>query len=326
MQTALLMDPALVDHFFGPEEQVQLQERLGVDPRAATTELPAASALADVELLITGWGAPDLSSGALELLPRLRAIVHTGGGVSCAQEAAGRGIMVSSARQQNALPVAQYTMAMITLAAKDIPWASRTYPAQQRFIDREAEHADTGLDGRSVGIVGASTIGELVIRSLRAQDVHVAAYDPLLTDERAAALGVVRVDDLTSLAARSRILSVHAPDTPSTRGLISAEVLQSLPNGSTFINTARGALVDQQALVAELETGRLRAILDVTEPEVLPPGHPLYFLPNVLLTPHMAGSMGTELRRLGASALREALRVQQGEDILHPVPAQEVSA
>src|SRR5699024_9310762 len=75
-----------------------------------------------------------------------------------------------------------------------------------------------------------------------------------------------------------------------------------------------------------LETGRLRAILDVTEPEVLPPGHPLYFLPNVLLTPHMAGSMGTELRRLGASALREALRVQQGEDILHPVPAQEVSA
>src|SRR5699024_6911711 len=135
-----------------------------------------------------------------------------------------------------------------------------------------------------------------------------------------------RVDDLTSLAARSRILSVHAPDTPSTRGLISAEVLQSLPNGSTFINTARGALVDQQALVAELETGRLRAILDVTEPEVLPPGHPLYFLPNVLLTPHMAGSMGTELRRLGASALREALRVQQGEDILHPIPAQEVSA
>src|SRR5690625_3733061 len=123
------------------------------------------NSLADVELLITGWGAPDLSSGALELLPRLRAIVHTGGGVSCAQEAAGRGIMVSSARQQNALPVAQYTMAMITLAAKDIPWASRTYPAQQRFIDREAEHADTGLDGRSVGIVGASTIGELVIRS-----------------------------------------------------------------------------------------------------------------------------------------------------------------
>ncbi|MFP3589036.1 NAD(P)-dependent oxidoreductase, partial [Paraburkholderia sp. SIMBA_055] len=93
------------------------------------------------------------------------------------------------------------------------------------------------------------------------------------------------------------------PDIASTRGMISARVLAALPDDATFINTARGALVDQDALVSELASGRIRAVLDVTEPDPLPAGHPLFAMPNAYLTPHVAGAMGTEIRDLGRASV-----------------------
>jgi phosphoglycerate dehydrogenase-like enzyme len=158
-----------------------------------------------------------------------------------------------------------------------------------------------------------------VIEKLAAGDVRVLLFDPYATAEAAAGLGVELVTDLAALASRSDILSIHAPEMPSTIGMISSSVLAALPDGATLINTARGALVDQDALVAELQRGRLRAILDVTEPDVLEPGHPLYALPNVFLTPHLAGSMGNELRRIGRAALAEVERFVTGEPFANPV-------
>jgi phosphoglycerate dehydrogenase-like enzyme len=114
--------------------------------------------------------------------------------------------------------------------------------------------------------------------------------------------------DLARLASQSRIFSLHAPDIPTTRGMVSAAVLAALPDGATLINTARGALVDQDALVRELASGRIRAALDVTEPDPLPAGHPLFALPNVYLTPHLAGAMGTEIRDLGRASVAALLR------------------
>jgi len=320
MRAALLMDPALVPFVFGDDERQRLAEMLEIDMTDAATSLAGIPAPSEVELLITGWGVPVIDRDGLDAFPALRAIVHWGGGIGFLDEAASaRGIRISSARAANAVPVAEFTQAMITLAAKDAFWLSRQYCAEQRFIDREATAPRAGLFRTTVGIVGASTIGTMVIEKLRASDVEVLLYDPYATPETAERLGAELIDDLEELARRSRILSVHAPETPRTAGMISRAVLAALPDGATLVNTARGALVDQDALVDELQRGRLRAVLDVTEPDVLEAGHPLYALPNVFLTPHLAGSMGVELRRLGESALAEVERFVAGAPFENPM-------
>jgi phosphoglycerate dehydrogenase-like enzyme len=317
------MTPKLFPLVFGDEEQARLAELVEIDlARAPFTRLDEVDAgeLGGAELLISGWGVPALGPSDLDRMPKLRAIVHWGGGAGFIDPSAtDRGIVVSTARSTNAIPVAEFTLAMIVLAAKDVFWVSRDYSARQSFIDREDELPDTGLYGTTVGIVGASSIGSLVMQSLRHHDVEVLLYDPFATPERARELGAELVDDLAQLAARSRILSVHAPDLPQTRHLVSREVLAALPDGATVINTSRGALIDQAALVDELEAGRIRGILDVTDPDVLPAGHPLYTLPNVFLTPHLAGSTGSELRRLGRASLDEVERFVQGRPFATPI-------
>ncbi|MCP2638151.1 hydroxyacid dehydrogenase [Microbacterium sp. HD4P20] len=321
MRAALAMAPALVPFVFGEPERARLQHLVEIDMTFAATSLPAIPEPAGIDLLIAGWGVAPLEPGDLDAFPALRAIVHWGGGIGPLDAAASsRGIRISTARAVNAIPVAEFTHAMITLAAKDAFWASRRYSAEQRFIDREAELPHTGLYGTTVGLVGASTIGTLVAERLAGSDVSVLLYDPYATAETARRLGAELVGDLVELARRSGILSIHAPEMPATRGMISRDVLAVMPDGTTLINTARGSLVDQDALVAELQRGRLRAVLDVTDPEVLAPGHPLYSLPNVFLTPHLAGSTGSELRRLGQAALAEVERFVAGEPFAHPAP------
>lgn len=320
MRAALLMDPALVPFVFTPDAQARLGELLEIEIADAATSLAGIPAPSGIELLIVGWGAK-IDPADLDAFPALRAVVHWSGGNGALDgPAAARGIPISTARAANAIPVAEFSLAMITLAAKDAFWASRTYSAEQRFIDREAELPRTGTYGAVVGIVGASTIGRLVMQKLQGTDLRVLLYDPYASAADAEALGAELVGDPGALAARSDLLSIHAPEMPSTIGMVSAEVLAALPDGATVINTARGALIDQDALVDELQRGRLRAVLDVTEPDPLPAGHPLYALPNVFLTPHLAGSMGNELHRLGEVALAEVERFVAGEPFAHPAP------
>ncbi|MBS1907788.1 MAG: hydroxyacid dehydrogenase [Actinobacteria bacterium] len=322
MKALLAMAPEAFPFVFTDDDVRRLTGLVDIDPSQILTsfEQVAPGELGQVELLLTGWGAPALGARELDAMPNLRGVVHWGGGVAFLDAAAAqRGVAVSSARAANAIPVAEFTVAMIVLAAKDAFWASRRYSQQQRRIDREAELPHAGLYGTTVGIVGASSIGARVLKMLRGYDVEVLLFDPSVDEEGAALLGAELVRDLAELARRSTILSVHAPELPHLRGMISREVLAALPDRATVINTARGSLVDQEALVAELEAGRIRAILDVTDPDVLPPGHPLYTLPNVFLTPHLAGSMGSELRRLGSAATAEVARFVAGEPFQNPI-------
>ena len=182
------------------------------------------------------------------------------------------------------------------------------------------EIADVGLGNfrKVIGIVGASLIGRRVVELLQPFDFSVLLHDPFLAADEAAALGV-ELCDLDALMARSDIVSLHAPILPATRHMIEARRLALLRDGATLINTARGWLVDHAALQAELVSGRINAVIDVTEPEVLPAGSPLYELPNVLLTPHIAGALGGERERLGDAIVAEIERYVHGEPLRHVV-------
>ncbi|MFI7111103.1 hydroxyacid dehydrogenase [Nonomuraea sp. NPDC050227] len=272
--------------------------------------------LSQAEVLLTSWGCPPVTAEVLARAPRLRAIVHAAGSVkhhvtdACWE----RGIVVSSAASANAEPVAEFTLAAILFANKRVIDIARAYRARRANDDWDARFPGFGNYRRVVGVVGASRIGRRVIELLRPFDFEVLVSDPYLTED----LGARRVG-LDELVARSDVVSLHAPDLPETRHLIDAGRLAAMRDGATLINTARAALVDQDALIAELTSGRLYAVLDHTEPEFLPADSPLYDLPNVLVTPHVAGSLGGELARMADLALDELARHAQGLPFEHGV-------
>ncbi|MEA5455228.1 hydroxyacid dehydrogenase [Sinomonas sp. JGH33] len=271
------------------------------------------SVLESTEVLLTGWSCPRIDEAALERMPALGLIAHAAGSVKGHVDDAcwGRGIVVTNAVLANAVPVAEFSLAQILLAGKSTLGAVVLYRERQEKIDRELEFPDAGNYDKTVGIVGASTIGRLVLDRLRSFDLEVVLFDPTIGPGEAQRLGARKVG-LAELMQASDVVSLHAPVLPSTIGMVGRNELAAMRTGSTLINTARGALVDHTALREELISGRLNAFLDVTEPEPLPQGDPLYGLPNVLLTPHIAGSMGTELHRMTDFALTEIERFAAG--------------
>ncbi|MFE4635353.1 hydroxyacid dehydrogenase [Streptomyces sp. NPDC056773] len=293
-----------------------------LDPALLVTDFAAAdpARLREAEVLLTGWGCPPLTERALELLPALRAVVHTAGSVKglMTEAAWRRGLTVTSAAEANARPVAEYTVAAIVFANKRVLTTARAYRETRAQLNPLKLYPGIGNYGRTVGVIGASRIGRLVIELLRSYDVHVLVHDPYLDGDEARALGVEPVH-LDELMGRSDVVTVHAPQTPETHHLIDTRRLALMRDGATLINTARGTLVDTGALTAELVSGRLHAVLDVTHPDVLPAGSPLYDLPNVLLTPHIAGSLGNELGRLAACAAGELERYARGLPFAHAV-------
>lgn len=321
---AFAMQPAeLRDQLFTPAALQRLAEVATFDPALVLGSLAddgALAAVADVEVLITGWGAFELDAEALAAMPRLRAVAHAAGSVKHHLPPVfwERGISVSSAADANSLPVAEYTLAAILFANKGVLATADAYRRNPAGIDLLADFPTIGNYNKRVGIIGASRIGRRVIELLRPFGLEVAVYDPYLDAAEAKVLGVALVG-LDELVASSDVVSIHAPALPATHHLLDERRLGLMRDGATLINTARGSLVDHDALVAELETGRIHAVLDVTEPERLPAESPLFRLPNVLLTPHMAGSLGTELARLGDTAVDEVARVAAGLPLRHPV-------
>ncbi|MEV5338139.1 hydroxyacid dehydrogenase [Streptomyces sp. NPDC052676] len=286
----------------------------------------AAAALAEAEALFTGWGCPPLTAGALERMPRLRTVVHAAGSVkhhitdACWE----RGLTVASAADANAVPVAEYTIAAILFSGKRVLHAARVYRERRSRVSPIEVIGAGGNYRRTVGVVGASRIGRRVLELLRPYDLRVLLYDPYVDAEEAARLGARSVS-LDTLALSSDIVTIHAPQLPETRHLFDRARLALLADGATLINTARGSLVDTAALTEELVSGRLNAVLDVTDPEVLPSDSPLYDLPNVLLTPHIAGSLGNELHRMTHAALDELERYARGLPYASGVRAEELS-
>ena len=319
------MSPVARERLFTPSSLARLQGVADVDVGTVFSELgsPAArAALEPAEVLLTGWGCPPVDEAALAAAPRLRAIVHAAGSVKRHVTPAcwRRGIVVSTAAAANAQPVAEYTVAAILLANKAALQAARAYRERRARIDALAEYPEVGNYARTVGLVGASRVGRRVIELLVPFDLRVLVSDPYLGEAEAARIGV-ELRPLDELLACADVVSLHAPALPSTRHLLDRRRLGLLRDGAALVNTARGSLVDHDALLAELRSGRISAVLDVTEPEPLGADSPLFALPNVVLTPHIAGALGTEVRRLGDSAIEELARYAAGRPFAYPLVA-----
>jgi phosphoglycerate dehydrogenase-like enzyme len=319
----MVFAPALNRGLMTPERRERLAaccDLLASEPLTGFGDAEAAPLLERVELLVTGWGCPRIDEAALDRMPRLRAALHAAGTVKnhVTEACFERGVRVTSAAAANAIPVAEYTLAAILLANKRAFRLQRRYRELRSFRLWSAELPGIGNRGKTVGVVGASRIGRLVLERLAAFDFERLVYDPTLEPSEAAALGAEPCE-LDALVRRSDVVSLHAPLLPETRQLIDRRRLSLLADGAVLVNTARGGLVDHAALTDELVSGRIDAVIDTTEPEILPADSPLYDLENVFLTPHIAGSLGTETHRMFDLALDELERFVAGRPLEHEV-------
>ncbi len=316
----LLGDPNALTSAFPPALRRAIGARVRLRNVApdGLCAVPTPEDLAEARIILSTWGMPVLDAAFLAAAPRLQAVFYAAGSVkSFATEAAReRGISICSAVEANAIPVAEYTLAMTLLSLKHV-WASlREAPAER---GRRLTQEPPGAYGATVGLISLGAVGRAAARLLADHDLHILAYDPITAPDAAAALGVEAVS-LAEIFSRSDVVSIHAPRLPETEGMIGVHLVRSMKVNATLINTSRGALIDEEGLCTVLrERPDLTAILDVTDPEPPTPESSLRTLPNVLLTPHVAGSRGDEVSRMGWWMLQELERYLDGAPLKHQV-------
>lgn len=274
--------------------------------------------LADLEVIFASWGMPPLTDEQLARLPRLEAVFYAAGNVKAfAQPLLDRGIILVSAWAINAIPVAEMCLSQILLSLRGYFRAVRQYRAQ-RTMDAKIFRRP-GVFGETVGLIGMGRIGMQLRELLRDYPLEVIATDPYLNEARAEDFAVEKVE-LDELFRRAYVVSNHIPDLSSTRGVLRGAHFASMREGATFINTGRGAQVVEEELIGVLQRRPdLTALLDVTRPEPPAPGSPLWELSNVVVSPHIGGTIGDEVVRLADCAIAEFEAWQAGMPLRYQV-------
>ncbi|HYD84650.1 MAG TPA: NAD(P)-dependent oxidoreductase, partial [Opitutus sp.] len=212
---------------------------------------------------------------------------------------------------------AEYVFAQVILCLKQVWPQMLAVKANRGYV--HGAHCPHGSYRSTVGLIGLGHVGRLVAQRLKTLEVTTMAFDPYVGQAEAARLGV-QLSSLDEVFAASNVVSCHVPELPETAGLLCGRHFRAMRAGAAFINTARGSVVREGELIEVLrERPDLLALLDVTEPEPPVPQSPLYELPNVLLTPHLAGSVGAECRRLGQCIVEDVERFARGERIEHEI-------
>ena len=306
---------------YDEETVMQIQKLVDMDPIPYTAESIREhwDALEDCDIIFSGWGAPKMDEEFLSHAPKLKIVFYGAGSVHGMVSDAywKRGIRCVSAWGANAIPVSEYTLGMILLSLK------RALPSGKEYMSSHGARRDgilpAGGFGSTVGIVSTGMIGRRVIELLKSFSLHIVAYDPFLNDETARELGVEKVS-LDHVFRRSDVVSIHTPLLPETVGMITGEHIASMKHGATLINTSRGAVIQEPEMIRVLqERPDLYAVLDVTHPEPPAQDSALWEMPNVLLTPHIAGSMGAECARHGRTMLEECNKFLAGEPLRYEV-------
>lgn len=325
MKTNIFLGDARVFRIYHGDCFAALQKEADLEPTLYTKDdvLKDPQAFSKVENIFTTWGMPAFTEEEIRnAFPSLKAVYYAAGSVRYfAAPFLSCGVRVHSAWAANAVPVAEYTTAQILLANKGFFKSCRLCSKERALRDEAKRYAEekSGNFDASVGIIGAGMIGKMVIRALKSYDLKVLAYDKFLSKEELAALGAEKVT-LDALFSRCDTISNHIANLPETVGMLRYEHFSRMKKNATFINTGRGAqVVEEDLLRALLEEPDRTAILDVTDPEPPFENSKLYNLPNVFLTPHIAGSSGNEVRRMGEYMLEEYRRGARNERFLYEV-------
>lgn len=261
----------------------------------------------DTQYIFSTWGMPVFSEDEIKnLFPSLECIFYAAGSVQFfARPFIENGIKVFSAWAANAVPVAEYTVAQIILANKGFFATSRYQSIGDLKRAAFLKECYPGSFGEHIGIIGAGMIGSLVIKMLKSYNLKIKVFDPFLSDEKAQALGVTKCS-LDELFSTCFVVSNHLANNSETKGMLRKCHFEAMREYAVFLNTGRGAQVVEKDLCEVLRAREdLTAILDVTDPEPPEEGHPFYSLKNCILTPHIAGSYGDEVRRMGEYMLGE---------------------
>lgn len=257
------------------------------------------------------------------MAPNLKVLAHAAGSVKyvVTDELFARGVKVTTCSEALGIGVAETALALTITSLKNM-WALAQ--ETRRGSWNHGREAVREMYGVTVGVVGAGKAGRHYIRLLRNFSVDILLSDPTLTAAEAEALGATLVE-LDELLKRSDVVSIHAPSIPETYHMFNSGNLPLLKDNAILINTARGALIDEEALVAELRTGRIFAVLDVTDPEPPTLDHPFRTLPNVVLLPHIAGAVNNGLLRMGAHVASELERFFAGEELATEVKQEQLA-
>ncbi len=311
-----LLDTRAYDVIYGPEERADLAALLDISapPQTAESIRQDPHPLADAEVILSGWGCPRLDADFLDSAPKLQAVFYGAGSIRSIVTDAfwARTIPITSSYAANAVPVAEFTLSQIIFCLKR-GWQHVFAIREQRsYVQRIPA---PGAYGSTVGVISLGMIGRMVCHRLQALDVRVIAYDPFVDEADAVSLGV-ELCSLDDIFRRADIVSLHTPWLPETEGMITGAHFAMMKPGATFLNTARGAIVREQEMIDVLRERRdLLAVLDVVWPEPPATDSPLFTMENVVLTPHIAGSLDSECRRMGRIVVDEVRRFVQGEPL-----------
>jgi phosphoglycerate dehydrogenase-like enzyme len=296
------------ERIFSPSARAHIGRRCAVQGPPEQADKPFLLAHAgQAAIIVTGWGTAPLDADVVAAAPHLQLLVHSAGSIKhlVCDALWERGIRVTSAAPVLAEGVAEFCLGLILTASKRVFWLAERARHGGWRDDLNAFGDAFEIHGQNVGIVAASHVGRHLMRLLRPCGCRLVLYDPYCPRERAAAWGARKVATLDELFTQCPVVALCAPATAETQGMIRGRHFALLPHGALFINAARGAIVHEGEMIEELRKGRFIACLDVTWPEPPAADSELRHLPNVLLTPHIAGAIAQNLWRQGDFAARE---------------------
>jgi len=315
LKAAYVLDPGAFEKIYGPAEQSDIAKLVDVSPKPiAGKDAPQRlDQLKDVEIIFSGWGGPKLDESLLSAMPKLQAVFYGAGTIKGIVTDAfwQKNIPITSSYAANAVPVAEFTLAQILFSLK-AGWNCIMHARLKQSFNHPTM---PGAYGSTVGLVSLGMIGRRVAQLLQPFDLKVIAFDPIVPAEKARELGIELVP-LSQLFKESDVVSLHTPWLKETEGMIDGALISSMKPNATLINTSRGAIINEPEMIDVLkQRPDLWAVLDVTYPEPPAAGSALWELPNVILTPHIAGSMQGECRRMGRVVVDELSRFLKKEPL-----------
>ncbi len=313
MNGIYLMDKVNFKNVYGNLDKEIISKYLNIKDKVYTRDdlLSHPSLLNEIDVIMSSWGAPLFNKELLLHAPNLKAVFYGAGSVKSIVSDAfwKRNIILTSAWSANAIPVAEFAFAQIILSLKNM-WL---------YFSNNKRIVCAGAYKSKVGLISLGMIGKLVLKKLQSLDVKVYVYDPFISDNDAKEYGV-NLCSLDEIFSNCDVISLHTPLFNETINMINKRHFTLMKSNATFINTARGAIVNEKDLIDVFSKRTdIIALLDVTHPEPPIKNSPLYTLPNIFITPHVAGSMDSECERMGHYATKELVRWMNNKPLLYQI-------